>query len=113
MTTFSPSIQPDTGLSRPIKQRILKSKFGDGYSQRSGDGINTREFDVNCNWTAISETVKDELLNFFDTQGGYLAFDYTLPNSSTVEKFTCEDYGETWQRGTYDFSATLTRVFDL
>ena len=33
----------DRGLSRSVNQRVLVAKFGDGYEQRVGDGINTKD----------------------------------------------------------------------
>jgi len=40
MATFT--YAPDWGCKPTMQPRILQAKFGDGYDQRAGDGLNTR-----------------------------------------------------------------------
>ena len=37
------NITPDRNLKHTTKPRVLKAKYGDGYEQRAGDGINILE----------------------------------------------------------------------
>ena len=35
--------RPQGGAEPQVSHRALKAQFGDGYTQRAGDGINTRK----------------------------------------------------------------------
>ena len=114
LNTFNPATAPDVGLSGSNKFRILKSNFGDGYNQRAGDGINTKEKKYNLSWNNLSVSEINDIINFLDGQAGYIAFNYTLPGDSAPQKFICEDYSETWQNGNLKgCSATFELVYDL
>ena len=114
MTTFSPTYKPDVGLAIKIKQRILEANFGDGYTQRAKDGINGRAYKVPLTWTNLQLSEANDLIDFFDAQGGFLAFNYTLPNEATPDKFICKEYGKTYEKGnTYVVQALFEKVYDL
>ena len=114
MATFTPAYAPELGSSDNSKYRILEAKFGDGYTQAAGDGINTKEQTIQLVWSDLSVTDVDAIIAFFDTQGGYTAFDYTLPNDSSALKFKCKQYKKSWAKGNLqNINATLERVYDL
>lgn len=114
MTTFNPSIPPEIGSSGSHKFRILDAKFGDGYTQTAGDGINTLESTITLNWTDISQTVYNELYAFFIALGGYQSFDYTLPNGSTAYQWKCKQFSDSWVKGNKrNFTATIERSYDI
>ena len=114
LNTFSPATAPDVGLSGSNKFRVLKSNFGDGYNQRAGDGINTKEKKYNLSWNNLEVSEINDIMNFLDGQAGYIAFNYTLPGDSVPQKFICEDYFETWQNGNLKgCSAIFELVYDL
>ena len=37
------TVTADRGMARSARQRVLTAKFGDGYEQRVGDGVNLKE----------------------------------------------------------------------
>ena len=114
LNTFTPATAPDVGLSASNKFRILKSTFGDGYNQRAGDGINTKEKKYTLSWNNLEVSEINAIISFLDGQAGYIAFNYTLPGDSSSQKFICEDYSETWQNGNLKgVTATFELVFDL
>ena len=114
LETFTPPQKPDVGLSGSGKFRTLKASFGDGYKSRAGDGINTLEKKYNLSWTTITVAESEAIDTFLQARGGVEAFLYTLPNSTTEEKFICEEFGETWQEGNKrGFSAVFEKVYDL
>lgn len=110
MPTFSyaPSFPPRVSHA----PRILAMKFGDGYEQRAGDGINTDPE----RWDLIFENEPpadaDAIESFLKTQAGRLPFDWTSP-SGLAAKFLCK----TWQRAkvgpqVYTITAAFEQTFD-
>jgi phage-related protein len=78
-TTIKPTY---TGVSKNISTRVLRTDFGDGYQQRSGNGINNigRIYDLEY---VGSNTDIDELVDHFVERAGYQDFTYTFPNEAT------------------------------
>lgn len=115
LNTFSPASAPDVGLSASTKQRTLESTFGDGYKQRAGDGINTKEKKYNLTWNNMPNADVDAIITFLDGQGGYIAFNYTLPGESSSQKFICKEYGENWINSGNEkgCSAVFELVYDI
>lgn len=65
--------RPQGGAEAQVSHRTLTAQFGDGYTQRAGDGINTRK-EV---WPLTFIGRKDEIqliADFFDEHAGYKAF---------------------------------------
>lgn len=109
-TTLSPTIE---NTSRTYKPRVLINDFGDGYSQRVADGINTinRTITVSYTGTATQISVYND---FFTNLSGASSFDWAPPNESTSLKWICKewsirDLGPSVQQ----LDATFTQVFDL
>lgn len=115
LNTFSPASAPDVGLNASTKHRILESNFGDGYKQRAGDGINTKEKKYNLTWNNMKNDDVNAIITFLDAQAGYIAFNYTLPGTVSAQKFICKEYGETWINSGSEkgCSATFELVYDL
>lgn len=115
LNVFTPAQAPDVGLNASTKHRILESNFGDGYKQRAGDGINTKEKKYNLAWNNMPNDDIDDILDFLDGQEGYIAFEYTLPGAVAAQKFICKEYGETWINSGDEksCSAVFELVYDL
>lgn len=115
MTTFSPSQVPDaSGSSGSHQYRILKANFGDGYEQRAGDGINTKQSEYTLSWSRLTQAEAEAIEQFFDGQSGFLSFDYTLPGESSAKKFVCEKFSKPYESGNLmGMTATIRRVYDL
>lgn len=84
--TWCPRLDPQ-GLT---KHRNLEAKFGDGFTQRAGDGIN----DTYDSWS-LTFTGSDELVGpvkgFLDKHSGRRLFKWTPPLSD--EKYFVADEG--------------------
>lgn len=111
---FSPPVEPSINSSRKITMRTLENNFGDGYVQRSGDGINTRGETWQAEWQALTQEQADEIEAFFEAHLGYISFFWQAPKASFAQKYRCRE----WQRGfpsgnLVSISATLEMVFDL
>jgi phage-related protein len=115
MPTFTPPINPSyDSSSKEVRFRIKASEFGDGYRQRSGDGLNARGENVTLAWDHIDTTDADAITAFLDARGGWEAFDYTLPDEVTARKWTCESYSKSWEaKDLWRLTATLKEEFDL
>jgi len=95
--------------------RTIVAQFGDGYSQRAADGINTKEEAWSVVWENITEAQLTTLRSTFDSVEGYDYLTWTAPGDSTEKKWRISgainisaasgDY--------YSVSAQITRVYDL
>ncbi len=101
--------------SKPQKEhRVLSASFGDGYSQRVLDGLNTVIESWDMNWEVLTLSEKDVIVNFLDSMAGYKAFGYTMPGETVRKKWICKKYSATpLARGIYSLTATFERVYDL
>ncbi len=85
--TFNPSINPSvSGTGVKKKPRILTANFGDGYQQRTPDGLNYDEKEVSLSWDALDFIQFTEILNFFENHKGYISFYYTFPGENDANK---------------------------
>lgn len=73
--------QPDYGLSRAATYRKVEAQFGDGYSMRMRDGINTTLRSWNVTWSVIDKDSADVLMSFFEQMGGVDSFYWIMPDS--------------------------------
>lgn len=107
-------ITVDRNFKRNVKQRVLVAKFGDGYEQRVGDGINTKqdEFNITINNRNASEI--NLIAKFFDSTPGE-NFDFTTTDydGDTTMKVVCEEYSITYTHDLYhSMSAKFRRVYE-
>lgn len=111
MATFN--IAPDFGSPLTKKPRLRKAAFGDGYTQRVGDGININPESWALTFSARTTSERDAILAFFEARAGSESFDWTSP-SGTTGKFVCEEWGYTPDNtATHTVTAKFDQVFDL
>lgn len=104
--TFSPSFSP-VSQRQP---RVLLAKFGDGYEQRSFDGIHAdlRKWSLTFQHCPVAEA--DAIESFFTTnQTAVRAFNWTPPRAGTPAKFVCRNWTRTMQSPVTD---TITATFE-
>jgi len=92
MSTFSYTPSYSTDLTR--KPKIRKAQFGDGYAQRTRDGINNNPQVWNLKFENLSAADADAIEAFLEAEGGTTPFNWTPPGKSSA-KFVCEE----WSRG--------------
>lgn len=111
--TFNPPRRPSSQSSLTAEYRTLESAFGDGYTQRSGDGLN----DEGRTWTAVWPVLTYEQLyeieGFFRAHKGYVAFFWKGPGDTETMKYRCKTWQRSFAGGKPSLSATMERVFDL
>ena len=110
MAQFTILLQYPTTISR--SPAVLEAKFGDGYSQRAGDGINTNLESWEVEATGIPSYDAYQIDTFFSARGGHEAFQWTSPAYTAVEKnYICRKWKVTY--GSEDnctFSGTFEEV---
>lgn len=85
---WRPQIEADARVSL----RTLSVRFGDGYEQKAGDGINTRIEQWSLSFVAPKATI-EAIKAFIDLHGGYTPFWYRTSNGVT-KLFTCSGYSD-------------------
>jgi phage-related protein len=114
--TFSPSPAPSiSGLSTQTKARVLKAAFGDGYTQRGGDGLNTLPATVSATWPPMLRPELDAIEGFLAARRGFESFNWTVPGESASRIWTCETWSVSAAGSTdlFVLSATFEQVFDI
>lgn len=105
---------PVAGATNQTEARILKATFGDGYAQRSADGINTVVEKYDLTWENISREEAEVIIAFFKARGGYESFEWTPPGYTVASKWTCEQWGRQHINPVLDtVTATFNQSFDL
>jgi len=109
----------DRGLSKTTQHRVLTAQFGDGYSQRVRDGINTKveRFSISFNNRSAEEI--NLIAAYFDSKAG-LHFVLNITDtftsgalSASAIKVICNEYS-TQYTNTVNHSLTTTfrRVYE-
>ena len=111
LPVFNIAITPQYGASRNSKPRFKKIQFGDGYQQRSSDGLNTNLKTYSLSFKGDPALVK-QVEDFLGARAanGLEAFEWTTPEG-TVIAVTCEEWGYTFDNyGWSTLSATFNQV---
>lgn len=109
------NVVPDRNIRQTSKPRVLKVSFGDGYEQRLSDGINILKETFNISFVNRSKTEIQAISDFFDTNAGVTAFNFTIPTGSGEEtvKVVCEDWNVTFfNTEIFSCDATLRRIYE-
>ena len=105
--------EPTRASSRSVTPRFLMAPFGDGYSQRSGDGIQTIKEEWSVSFIAMDQTNADTLIAFFEDLEGYQNFTWIPFRQSVAKKFICTNWQESFPGNSLtNISATFVQVFD-
>lgn len=108
MATFNYGVAQ--GASKDITPRVLSAKFGDGYEQRVGDGINIRPRMWSITLQSKSVATINAAEAFLEARAdlGNEAFNWTPP-SGAAGVWVCKS----WRRSDDTYStSTLTATFE-
>lgn len=108
MATFT--ILPSYSVNLTTKARVRNSQFGDGYSQRVADGINTQTRMWSLRFQGGAARL-DPVESFLQAEGGITSFNWTPPVGS-AGKWVCSE----WSRSISGYNkevltATFSEVF--
>ena len=100
---------PDAAPSIDEAPRVIKTAFGDSYTQRAGDGINNMQPKGSFNFANRSKAEFDAILAFLRARGGVDQFTFTSPHEAISRRWICESWKATpWQDGSiHSISATF------
>lgn len=117
LLTFAPAITPSvSGIAEEVAPRVLGADFGDGYTQRAGDGLNAIARTVQLTWPAMTFANANAIEAFFEARRGYEAFLWTNPITPGVErKWTAPKWNKATVGSTdlATITATFKQEFDL
>lgn len=110
MATFTYS--PDWGCKPTMTPRVNKCQFGDGYDQRSGDGINTRLPTWPLTFSVRSQTEALAIESWLETNNAdTTSFDWTAPNG-VAAKWVADEWtpatADDW--GSWSITAKFRQV---
>jgi phage-related protein len=88
MATFT--YKPDYSARKRMKPRVTVLKFGDGYEQRTTDGLNTKLESWSVSFKR-SPTAINSIDSFLNTCGGVTAFNWETPDGVT-KTFVCREW---------------------
>jgi phage-related protein len=77
----------DYGMRLSVKRNVKKVAFGDNYSQRTRDGLNSNKQEWQIKWTRITQAEAESLRTFFGGLDGVNHFTWTPEGQSTELKF--------------------------
>ncbi len=80
---------PDWAAQMEAQPVIRSAKFGEGYEQRTADGIHALMPKWSVSFTGKTKADADDIEAFFRAMGGVTAFELTLPDS----QWSVEDHG--------------------
>lgn len=102
------AVPPSLSVPKSVKPKTRIAKFGDNYSQRSPDGLNFIRRSWSLTWDALTEDEKDTIVEFFEEQGGYKAFNWIPPNEVTERLVCCPEWDEVFVAADiYNITATF------
>lgn len=114
MVDFTPSINPIFPIVRKKQPRILFNEFGDGYTQRAADGLNTSPLMLSLTWDLLTATQRQEIVDFFEARASHESFNWTLPDTLETFKFICLTWDDNLiYYDQYSIQASFKQVFDI
>lgn len=104
--TFFGHARPTTGTGREVTPRVLTASFGDGYSQRVGDGINTLDTKASVIFEAMTRTEAQATEAFFARHSGFKSFLWTFPGDTEQKRWIARS----WRTSTVSFDVMSITV---
>ena len=105
------------GPRKSIRASVLRANFGDGYSQRAGDGINVLVENWSIEWENLDSTEVAALETQLEGARGVDSITWTPHGESTAKKFTVAQWEINPKVGSVGVawigSAVFRREYDL
>ena len=102
--SYAPSISSDP--------KVRSIRFGDGYEQRTPEGINNTLISVSLSFDKRTEIEATEMAHFLHIRQGQEAFSFLPPKPySSTKKFVCRKWDLSVEfEGNYSLKATFEEV---
>lgn len=93
--------------------RVKRAKFGEGYEQRQGDGLNSTPQIWELSFEEVDDSIADSIVAFWRTHAGVESFEWTPKWETVAIRVTCGK----WTRsiagaGLSHLSARFEQVFE-
>lgn len=110
-----PSIAFSQSTTAERDQTIIESIFGDGYSQRAADGLNSKKLRLRVIHENITQAELNTLMTFWNSVGRVSPFYVVNPYDGLTYKVRFNSpFSVTPHAGSiYSVSAELIQTFDL
>lgn len=102
------ALPPSPGTTKTKDDRKLKAEFGDGYSLRVLDGLNSDIELWSMVWNNLTRAEKNVICDFLDARAGVEPFMYTMPGDEVEKQWICEGGYKLTPDGYNNFSITAT-----
>lgn len=90
--------KPSYGSQVTQEPRIRSIKYGDGYEQRSSDGINNNLIKVNYDFALRTDNETLAICHFLAARAGLESFTFTMPKPfGMIKRFVCRTWNETFE----------------
>lgn len=95
---------PNYGMSKSTQPRVNVAKFGDGYEQRTPNGINTMlsKYDLKFE---LSDAELSTVITFLESKGGATAFTWVPPGESQI-LVVCREWSVSYEGYGYNLLNT-------
>jgi len=101
------------GTQKSSTFRTLESGFGDGYTQRAGDGLNAVRATWSLAYKWLTNADADTLEAYLEERGGYQTIDWTAPKKSSAQKWICKGYQRVEEKDTHaSITILLEEIFE-
>ena len=104
---------PSSSTRKNSTPRVRKLRFGKGYIQRAGDGINNNPKTWSMLFDVRSDVVAQQIEDFFEARAGHESFNFAIPGD-TLRKYLCPSWSRSFSRAKdlNTISATFEEVFE-
>ena len=115
---FAPNPYPSPSSRMDEAVRLNVTKFGDGYEQRSVDGINAITRTCNLSWDVLTIDETTAITGFLRGTAGTQPFMFTFPGDTVAYQYVLDVGNGGLSRTainntTFSLKATLRQVFDV
>ena len=108
-----PDIPPSYNSDLQASHDVIDVTFGDGYTQRAPNGINSKRSSYSLNWVGLTLSERDSIVDCLDRHRGVTDF-YWTPWDDVQQRWTCDTYNASPSPGNYyGISATFVKSFNI
>ena len=114
----APALPLSTEISQSssgrVEFKVLRCRYGNGYEQRSADGLNNSLGSWEVTWEGLTSTDFATIITALESSKGVTYFTWTAPGDASGKKWVVTQYGKSVQAGNiYTINATLQEVADI
>lgn len=116
MDTFNPPLGPMIGTSIEVADSETRVRFGDGYTQVVGSGVNNNRIKLVLSWSVLQYDEFNTIMEFFRVHSCGVVFYWTMPHESTPRKWRRSETPISVSTPTtrqYSMTIEIEEAFDL